>query len=390
METSRTILHLDMDAFFASVEQLDNPELRGKAVIVGGLSDRGVVTTASYQARKFGVHSAMPMFQARRKCPHAIIVPPRKKRYKKLSRAIMALLREFTPLVETVSIDEAYLDVTGCERLCGPPPVLAAKIKSRIREAVALTCSIGIAPNRFLAKIASDMNKPDGLTRILPEQVLAFTETLPVRKIPGVGPMTFQTLQRLGIRTLGDVRRCPPDLLARRLGKFGRRLKALAVGVDPTPVVPFSPAKSVSSEETLTEDTDDHDILKAQLLLQAETVGAALRKMSLRAKTITLKIKYADFRQITRSVTLPGPTQAAETIFKSALVLLRANPPSRKVRLIGVGASHLFPESAPAQMSLFKDPGDRNTNWEKVDQAVDSITRKFGHGVIGKASLSRR
>jgi DNA polymerase IV len=387
MQSSRTIVHLDMDAFFAAVEQRDNPELQGRAVIVGGLSDRAVVTTASYEARRYGVHSAMPMFQARRKCPHAIIVAPRKKRYKQVSQAIMGLLQEFTPLVEPVSIDEAYLDITGCERLFGPPPMLAARIKARIRETVALTCSIGVAPNRFLAKIASDINKPDGLTRIAAEQVLAFTESLPVGKVPGVGPMTFETLRRLGIRTLGDLRQCPDSLLERRLGRFGRRLKALAFGVDTTPVVPCAPAKSVSSEETLAEDTAEEAILRGQLLLQAETVGVQLRKMGLRAKTITLKLKYADFRQVTRSVTLPGATQADDTIFQTTVNLLRAQPLSRKVRLIGVGASHLVPESAPSQMTLFADSTDRNATWEKVDQTVDVITRKFGRGVIRKAAL---
>lgn len=387
MHPSRTILHLDMDAFFAAVEQRDNPALQGRAVIVGGLTDRAVVTTASYEARRYGVHSAMPMFQARRKCPHAIIVAPRKRRYKQVSRAVMGLLREFTPLVEPVSIDEACLDITGCERLFGPPPLLAARIKARIRETVALTCSIGIAPNRFLAKIASDMNKPDGLTRIPAEQVLAFTESLPVGKVPGVGPTTFETLRRLGIRTLGDLRRCSDSLLEQRLGRFGRRLKALAFGVDTTPVVPFTPAKSVSSEETLAEDTDDQAILRAQLLLQAETVGVELRKLGLRAKTITVKLKYADFRQVTRSVTLPGPTQATETIFDTAVNLLRAQPLSRKVRLIGVGASHLVPESAPSQMTLFAEVADRNATWEKIDQTVDAITRKFGRGAVRKASL---
>jgi DNA polymerase-4 len=387
MHASRTILHLDMDAFFAAVEQRDNPALQGRAVIVGGLSDRAVVTTASYEARRYGVHSAMPMFQARRKCPQAVIVVPRKERYKQVSRVVMGLLREFTPLVEPVSIDEAYLDVTGCERLFGAPPQLAARIKARIRETVALSCSIGIAPNRFLAKIASDMHKPDGLTRIFPEQVLAFTETLPVGKVPGVGPMTFETLRRLGMRTLGDLRQCPESLLERRLGRFGRRLKALAFGVDNTPVVPWAPAKSVSSEDTLAEDTAEEAILRGRLLLQAETVGVQLRKMGLRAKTITLKLKYADFSQITRSVTLAGPTQAAETIFGAAVNLLQAQTLSRKVRLIGVGASHLFPESAPSQLTLFGDSADRNADWEKVDQAVDAITRKFGRGTVRKASL---
>ncbi|HSM73720.1 MAG TPA: DNA polymerase IV [Desulfobacterales bacterium] len=387
MHASRTILHLDMDAFFAAVEQRDNPALQGRAVIVGGLSERAVVTTASYEARRYGVHSAMPMFQARRKCPQAVIVAPRRERYREVSRTIMGLLGEFTPLVAPVSIDEAYLDVTGCERLFGPPPLLAQRIKARIRETVALTCSIGIAPNRFLAKIASDMDKPDGLTRIAAEEVLAFTAALPVGKVPGVGPATLETLRRLGIRTLGELRKFPDGLLERRLGRFGRRLKSLAFGLDPTPVVPFTPAKSVSSEETLAADTADQALLRNQLLAQAETVGAQLRKMGMRARTITLKLKYADFSQITRSVTLPGATQAADTIFEAAVNLLQAQPLTRKVRLIGVGASHFLPQSAPSQMTLFEDGPDRNADWEKVDQTVDAIDRKFGRGKVRKASL---
>jgi DNA polymerase IV len=387
MHASRTILHLDMDAFFAAVEQRDNPALQGRAVIVGGLSERAVVTTASYEARRYGVHSAMPMFQARRKCPQAVIVAPRRERYREVSRTIMGLLGEFTPLVAPVSIDEAYLDVTGCERLFGPPPLLAQRIKARIRETVALTCSIGIAPNRFLAKIASDMDKPDGLTRIAAEEVLAFTAALPVGKVPGVGPATLETLRRLGIRTLGELRKFPDGLLERRLGRFGRRLKSLAFGLDPTPVVPFTPAKSVSSEETLAADTADQALLRNQLLAQAETVGAQLRKMGMRARTITLKLKYADFSQITRSLTLPGATQAADTIFEAAVNLLQAQPLTRKVRLIGVGASHFLPQSAPSQMTLFEDGPDRNADWEKVDQTVDAIDRKFGRGKVRKASL---
>ena len=299
----------------------------------------------------------------------------------------MGLLREFTPLVEPVSIDEAYLDVTGCERLFGPPPLLAERIKTRIRETVALTCSIGIAPNRFLAKIASDMDKPDGLTRIAAGEVLAFTEKLPVGKVPGVGPMTLETLRRLGIRTLGELRKFPDGLLERRLGRFGRRLKSLAFGVDFTPVEPFAPAKSVSSEETLAVDTADQAVLRNQLLQQAETVGAQLRKMGLRARTITLKLKYADFSQITRSVTLPGATQAADTIFGTALNLLQVQPLARKVRLIGVGASHFLPQSAPSQMTLFDGAAERNAGWEKVDRTVGAISRKFGRGKVRKASL---
>lgn len=379
------ILHIDMDAFFASVEQHDNPELKGKCVLVGRDSDRGVVAAASYEARKFGVHSAMPVFQARRLCPQAVYVTPRKGRYSEVSRQIMSILSGFSPLVEPVSIDEAFVDISGCGRLYGSPAETAETIKSRIFETTCLTCSVGIAPNKFLAKIASDMNKPDGLFAIMPNEVPAFIEILPIRKVPGVGKQTRKTLETLSIDTLGDVQKYTEQFLVGRLGKFGRRLASLAAGIDPSPVIPHTPAKSISSELTLSLDTGDKQLLKHYIQHQAEEVGRQLRKKELRARTVTLKLKDTDFKQVTRSKTLTVPTQSSETIFKSALLLLDAHHLEKKIRLIGVGASGFISGGSPVQQDLFDGPVKQNAAWEKIDRAMDAITSKFGAESIWKA-----
>jgi DNA polymerase-4 len=378
------ILHIDMDAFFASVEQRDNPELKGKCVLVGRDSDRGVVAAASYEARKFGVHSAMPVFQARKLCPQAVFISPRKGRYAEVSREIMSLLSEFSPLVEAVSIDEAYMDISGCERLYGPPVETAQRIKKRIFEATGLTCSVGIAPIKFLAKIASDMNKPDGLFSVMPEEMPAFIAGLPVGKVPGVGPRTRKVLETLSIGTLGDVRKYSESLLEDRLGKFGRRLAALAAGIDPSKVTSHSPTKSISSEQTLSRNIGDKTLLARVLKRQAGEVGRQLRKENLRARTVTLKLKESDFRQATRSITLPSPTQSSETIYRSAAALLDAWRLQKQIRLIGVGASGLIPASTPVQQQLFDGPEHKNATWEKVDRAMDAITARYGNGSIRK------
>jgi len=383
------ILHIDMDAFYASVEQLDNPRLKGECVIVGGLSNRSVVSAASYEARKFGIHSAMPMFRARQKCPQGIVIRPRMDRYKSVSKKIMSLLREFSPRVEVVSIDEAYVDITGCSRLHGEPHEIAAHIKNKIKDTVNLTCSVGVGPSKFIAKIASDLEKPDGLTILMPEQVSQFLEKLLVYKVPGVGKTTLKQLERMGIKTLGDVSKYPKKSLLKRLGKFGRRLMELSAGMDDSPVMPISRRKSVSSEETLLSDIDDKKVLNNYILEQAESVARQLRKEGVKAKTVTLKIKHADFKQVTRSTTLPVPTQSSETIYQTAFRLLNKYRMKTKIRLIGVGASGLRTDSAPAQMSLFKDLKSNNSNWEKVDKTVDSITAKYGKDVIKRGSLTK-
>lgn len=380
------ILHIDMDAFYAAVEQRDRPELRGKCLIVGGRSERGVVTTASYEARRYGVRSAMPMFEARRRCPHAIVIPGRMERYKAVSRDIMALLRDYTPLVEPVSIDEAYLDIGGGRRLFGPPEQIARRIKAGILQSTGLTCSIGGAPLRFLAKIASDIRKPDGLTIIAPEAVPAFIDQLPLAKVPGVGRVAQGHLARMNLATLGDVRCFPETTLVRRLGKFGRRLAALARGEDPTPVTPHTPAKSISSESTLAVNTADRGALRDLMREHAEAVARQLRRLDIKARTVTLKIKHADFQQVTRSQTLPRPIQAAESVFTQAEALFDAYTLRRPVRLIGVGTSHFVPAAAPVQADLFPVEDQAAPNWEKVDHTLDAIHAKFGRTAIRKAS----
>ncbi len=381
------ILHIDMDAFFASVEALDNPALRGRCVVVGGTSDRGVVAAASYEARRYGIHSAMPMFQARRRCRDLVIVPPNRLRYREISARVMAILREYTPVVEEVSIDEAFMDVAASRRLCGSPEEIGRSLKRRVLAATGLTCSVGVAPNKFLAKVASEMDKPDGLTLIRPEEVAVFVDRLPIGRVPGVGRVTREVLDSLGIRTLGDVRRYPRESLARRLGAYGRRLQALARGLDPSPVAPCRPPKSVSSEETLPEDTADRELLSRHLLRQSEDVGRQLRRQGLRAKTVTLKIKHDDFRLFTRSHTLPRGVQSSRALYREALRLLAGYRLTRRIRLIGLGASGLVCEALPVQASLFDPRAAAPDAWEKVDAAVESIRRKFGREVVKVASL---
>ena len=383
------ILHIDMDAFYASVEQLDDPALIGKCVIVGGTSSRGVVSAASYEARKYGVHSAMPIFQARKKCPQGVFIPPRMSRYKAVSRQIMALLKTYTPLVEPVSIDEAYLDISGCGQMFGDPETIALSIKQKIKDTVQLTCSVGVAPNKFLAKIASDMDKPDGFVIIPESKVKAFIENLPIRKVPGVGAMTHKKLDAMGIKTLGDVRRFSEASLIGRLGKFGHRLFELASGSDESPVVPSPEHKSISSEETLAVNTSDKSFLNQYMLRQSEDVGRQLRKLALKAKTVTIKIKHGDFKQITRSHTIMAPTRSSETIYKEAKKLLDAYPMKNQVRLIGVGVSGLVSESAPTQLSLFENQKKEDRRWEKVDKALDSISQKFGKSAVKRATLKQ-
>ena len=383
-----TYFHIDMDAFYASVEQLDQPWLKGKPVIVGGTSNRGVVSAASYEARKFGVRSAMPAFQARQKCPNGIFLSPRMSRYSEVSGCIMDILKEFSPLVQVVSIDEAYLDMSGTEELHGNPEAVGRSMKARILEETDLTCSVGIAPLKFLSKIASDMDKPDGLTIIQPEEVTGFIEQLPIQKVPGVGKKTFGQLDLMGIRTLGDINRFPEKLLVDRFGKYGRRLMALAAGHDASEVVPHSPHKSISSERTLRANTDDIALLKHHLLSQSEEVARHLRKSDVKARTITLKLKHADFRIVTRSTTLSTPTRSSKAIYRTAAQLLVNYNLKQKVRLIGVGTSGLTDQTPPVQLDLFDRRTETHVNWEKVDQAVDSIHSKFGKGAIKRARFS--
>lgn len=382
------ILHIDMDAFFASVEQLDHPELKGAPLVVGGDSGRGVVAAASYEARRYGIHSAMPMFMARQRCPGLVIVPARKGRYGEVSRSVMAIIHRYSPVVEQVSIDEAYLDAAGCARLYGPPDTMACAIKAGIREQVGLTCSIGVAPLKFLAKIASDMNKPDGLTVIAPETVSGFIAALPVEKVPGVGKQAHRQLRQMGIATMGDVRKIRSSVLVDRLGKFGHRLMDLANGRDESAVTPQSPTRSISSERTLSADTGDRELLKAHLLAQSQEVGRQLRRQGFLARTITLKLKDTAFKQITRSVTLDRPGQSSETVYRAAAALLERQALDKAIRLIGVGASALIADTTPRQACLFPGLDRKGDGWEKIDRAMDRIAERFGHSAVHRGSLS--
>jgi len=384
------ILHIDMDAFYASVEQLDNPWLKGKCVIVGGTSNRGVVAASSYEARRFGVRSAMPIFQARQRCPDGVFVPPRMARYKEVSKKIIAILREFSPQVEVMSIDEAYMDISGSQRLHGDPEMVAMDIKNEIQKNLGLTCSVGVAPGKFLAKVASDMDKPDGLTIIRQQEVHQFIESLPVQKVPGVGKKTFLQLETMGIKTLGDVKKFTDKMLLDRLGKFGQRLIALSSGMDHSKVTPWSPHKSISSERTLGEDTRDKKLLYKYLLIQSEEVARQLRKANVKARTITLKLKHADFKQHTRSKTFDTTTRSSENIYRTAVSLLDNYQLTQKIRLIGVGTSGFKSADRPVQLDLFDRVKESDKTWEKVDRTVETITKKFGRDAIKRGTLGEQ
>lgn len=402
MRMQRWIMHIDMDAFYASVEQLDDPSLKGKPVIVGGAL-RGVVSAASYEARKFGVHSAMPMFKAKRLCPHGVYVRGRMERYAEVSREIMAILANFSPVLEKASVDEAYIDATGLERLFGPVEDMARALKTAVRDGTGLTCSVGIAPVKFLAKIASDLDKPDGLSILRYEDVPGFLKTLPVGKIPGVGGKTLDQLSALGIRMAGDMARYPKDFWLRRFGKTGGILYERGQGIDPRPVEPFLEPKSESAENTFPEDTRDREELKSWLLRQSERVGSSLRKQKLSGRTITLKVKYADFTGVTRARTLDEPTNVTRVIYEQAVSLLEELNPTEKLRLIGVGVSHFREKDAGPRVkqlsfldagldtgtSLREDEGPKLDREKEaaLDAALDALRDKFGKDAVTRGRL---
>ncbi|NVM25918.1 MAG: DNA polymerase IV [Desulfobacterales bacterium] len=380
---ARTILHIDMDAFFAAIEVLDNPPLGGKPVIVGGSTNRGVVSTASYEARRFGVYSAMPIFKARKKCPEGIFLPVRMERYKEVSKKIMDIVKDFTPLVEPVSVDEAYLDITGSENLLGSPGEIAGHIKDRIGKETGLTCSIGIAPNKFLAKVASDINKPDGLTIISADEVDTFLSGLPVEKIPGVGKRTVERLRHYGVKTVGDLKRFSKEQLIGWFGSSGSRLHELANGRDCSEVIPEREIKSLSSEETLPSDTKDTAYLTELLRSHADDVAWRLRREGLKGRTITLKIKFDDFSEMSKSRTIDYPTDSTKIISDSAIELLLNYPLRKKVRLIGVAVSKLRESREGYQMDLFGE-WQAQEKEQRVDETMDEIKRRFGKRMIKK------
>lgn len=381
---ARRILHVDLDAFFASVEQRDNPELRGRPVLVGGTGSRGVVAAASYEARAYGCHSAMPSAVARRLCPDAVFVKGSFERYREASDAVFAIFEEFTPLVQPLSIDEAFLDVTGSERLLGSPVEIAGAIRARIKESTELTASVGVAPNKFLAKLASDLKKPDALVVLEPETYQRVLDPLPVTKIWGVGPSAEQSLARLGIRTIRELRETPAETLRARFGDFGAHLRELAHGRDDRPVHTDREAKSISHEQTFGSNLTHPDDVRAVLVDQAEQVGRRLRRHGRFARTVTIKIRFGDFETVTRSETLGEATDQTGVIAREARALFDAWA-FRPVRLIGCGVSQLT--DSPGQGGLFAQETDERSR--AIDRATDLIAGKFGKRAVTRAAALR-
>ncbi|MBM4310353.1 MAG: DNA polymerase IV [Deltaproteobacteria bacterium] len=387
---TKAIIHLDMDAFYPAVEVLDDPALRGRPVIVGGTSHRGVVASASYEARTFGVRSAMPIAEARRRCPEGVYLAPRMQRYSEISRQVFAIFERFTPLVEPLSIDEAFLDVTACVRLFGSPPEIAAQIKSCVREELNLTVSAGVASNKSVAKIASDLQKPDGLTVVEPGREREFLAPLPIERLWGAGPVTCRSLHLLGVQTIGDLVGLPVDLLIAKLGFQGEALHRLAQGIDEREVETAQEAKSIGNEETFTEDIRDTDTARRELLALAVKVAARLRHENARGRTICLKVKYADFRQITRSITINEPVDDSGVIYRECCGLIDKTDIGRvPVRLLGVSVSNLYSPEAPHQQSLFDEQGSERKT-KRLNQAIDRIQDAFGNGAIKPATLLKK
>lgn len=382
----RAILHVDMDAFFASIAQLDHPELRGKPVLTGGTGPRAVVTTASYEARPYGCRSAMPMAVARRLCPQAIVVKVPGARIRELSGRMFEVLEGYTPLVQPVSVDEAFLDVTGSARLFGEAVAIARELKRRIREATGgLTASVGVSFNKFLAKLASDMDKPDGLTVIGPGDVDRVLPPLPIERLWGVGPATAKRFASMGVATFGDLRKLTREQLARRFGEESAdHYWRLCRGIDDRPVVPDRQAKSIGHEQTFGQDLDDPQAVREVLLSQVEQVGRRLRKHGLLARGIGLKIRFGEFQTISRSATLETATDVTDDLWRAAAAVYDkwVREAFRPVRLIGVHADRLT--QAPQQMDLFAQP--QREKLRRLDSALDRIAERFGPDVIRRAA----
>jgi DNA polymerase IV len=383
MDAPRAILHLDMDAFYASVEQRDDPALRGRPVIVGGHPKRGVVLAASYQVRPSGVRSAMPMAQAVRLAPDAVVVPPRFQAYAEASEQVFAIFERYTPLVEPLSLDEAFLDVTGSVSLFGPPGAIATRIRREVAEEIQLPCSAGIAAVKFVAKVASDLAKPNGQREVAATETRAFLAPLPVARLWGVGPKLEATLRALGLRTVGDVAAADARLLVEQLGDTGRHLAELARGEDERSVVPDRQAKSIGAEDTFAEDTDSREALERALHAQALRVGRRLRRASLKARTVQLKVKLADFTLLTRRRTLETPTDDGQRLYREAADLLGRLALPRPVRLTGVSAQELV--GARSQLGLFVEPDARS---DRLNAALDAIAARYGQGAVTPADVA--
>ncbi|MCF6290516.1 MAG: DNA polymerase IV [Desulfobacterales bacterium] len=380
------IIHLDMDAFFASVEVLDNPELRDKPVIVGGNRQRGVVSAASYEARKFGIHSAMPMAEAMRRCPDGLFMPPRLNRYREVSARIFRIFERFTPLVEPLSLDEAFLDVNGSIRLFGPAEEIAQRIRKEVHQETGLTVSAGVAGSKLIAKIASDYKKPDGLTLVRPGDEEEFLAPLPVKRLWGVGPAAQKTMTLLGVRTIGDLRRISLKILTAKFGKQGDYLYHASRGIDCRPVRPRQEIKSMGHEETFAADLIDLDRIHKELLALAEKTARRLRSSGLAGRTLTLKVKYHDFQQVSRSITLDAPIDDAREIWNQGCRLLDKTRAGRQpVRLLGLSLSQLKADHT-VQLPLFPDPSDPARR-RQLNTALDRIKDRFGTTAILPGAL---
>ena len=379
----RRIAHLDMDAFYASVAELDNPQYKGKALVVGA-GVRGVVLSANYEARKFGIRAAMPVGRAKRMAPHAIFIAPEHHRYAEISERVMTIFNSFTPLVEPISLDEAFLDVTGAQKLFGDGREIAAKIRAQVEQEEGITCSVGIAQSKFIAKLASQHCKPNGMLEIKSDRILEFLHPLPVRALWGVGPKTAESLDRLGLHTVADIANTPRSTLVRALGDAtGESLYELAWGRDYRNVIPDEPEKSIGNEETFARDIDSPEEILAEFLRMAEKATARLRERGLFAKTVTMKIKFADFTTLSRAKTLPigidGTHETYEIVKKLYLAL---NNEGARIRLVGVSLSNLLDE-APVQLEL----GARERGWRDADTAIDKAKARFGGGSVRPGRL---
>ncbi len=381
--TTASILHVDMDAFFASVAERDNPELKGKAVVIG-MGVRGVVSAANYEARKFGIHAAMPVGRARRLAPHAIFLPVDMARYQEVSSHIMEIFESFTPWVEPISLDEAFLDVSGVQRLLGTPREIATAIRAKIESQEGITCSVGIAPSKFIAKLASQHCKPNGILEITADRILTFLHPLPIKAMWGVGPKTAETLERLGLRTIEDIANLPRTTLIRALGEAsGASLYELAWGRDYRDVSPQDAEKSISAAETFPQDLDDPTQILTEFLRLTERASARLRDKDLFAKTVSIKVRFADFSTINRSKTLSLPLEGTHEIYEVVKGLYQALKIDRaRLRLVGVSLENLS-SGAPEQMVL----GARESGWRQADGAIDRARERFGAGSVRPARL---
>ena len=388
MRSQASVLHLDLDAFFASVEQRDKPSLRGKPVVVGGVGQRGVVATASYEARVFGVRSAMPAHEARRRCPHAAFLSGRFDAYREASAQVMRVLRELSPLVEPLSLDEAFLDVAGARRILGRPAVIAADIRARIADEQRLSCSVGVASSKFVAKLGSTRAKPAGTIVVPAGQVLEFLHPLPVGALWGVGERAAESLRRLGLSTVGDVAAAPVSMLRNAVGEAAAaHLHELAWGRDPRRVVAEQVEKSISAEVTFDIDVADPAVIRRELLSLADRVAVRLRGGGHVGRTVAIKVRLADFRTVSRSRTLPTPTDVTREIVETAWSLFEVLRATEHIRLIGVRVEGLTPAASTSRQPTLGEP---ERGWREADAATDAVAARFGRSVVGPASLLGR